>query len=258
VVSAVLGAALAATAVGAVGAGAATAAPRWAPVATATVHPGVLVTMAQVQCRAGYVLTDGHNVYLGVPASCSGVGGGQAIDGCSAAQVPTGLPVSIAGARYRGQLVYSSFTAMASRGVTDANECASNSLSLVRLDPRDVARTNPSIPVVGGPTGSSSAAPSPGAALTLYVNAPGQALAVQNTGNGWSHTVLPGTTLTTVDVGAPVLDGKGHAVGMVTDVPQAAAGPAMVGDFVRELAFLHRFAAFRHVRLATATAAFVG
>lgn len=230
--------------------------PRWAPPGQATVHPGVTVTMAGVQCRAGYVLTDRRNVYLAVPASCSGVSDGQATDGCSAAQVPTGTPARIDGARYPGRLAYSSFTRMESTGVRNANECADNSLSLIRLDRRDVARTNPSVPVVGGPTGVSSIAPAPGAVLTLYVSAPAQASAMQNGNSGWSHTVFPETAITSVDVGAPVLDASGRAVGMVSVIQQLPAGPATVSDFGRELSVLRHTPGFRQVQLARGTLAF--
>jgi hypothetical protein len=248
----------AAAVAGAQAAGAAPRELRWAPASSATVHPGVSVSMAQVACRVGFVLSDGVNAYVAVPASCSGVSDGQPTDGCSEAQVPYGVTATVAGARYPGRLVFSSFTEMAKRGVRNPDECAMNGLSLIKLDRRDVARTNPSIPVVGGPSGVSSGSPSPGDMLTLYVSAPCQALELQNGNGGWSNTVLPSTAVTRVDVGAPVLDGAGRGVGMLAQVPQMQGGPASVGDLARELAFLHTVRGFGRVRLANGTVAPVG
>ena len=223
--------------------------PRWAPASKATVHPGVSVTMAQVQCRVGFVLTDGVNAYLAVPAACSGVSDGQPIDGCSAAQAPRGTLASVQGARYKARLVYSSFTTMAARGVKNSDECAMNGLSLLKLDRRDIRRTSPTLPVVGGPTGVDTTAPSQGASLTLILNTPAQAVAMQNGNSGWSHTVFPETALTSLDVGAPVVDAHGRALGMVSQVQQAPGGPAVVADLGREIRFLHGVAGFRRVRL---------
>src|SRR3954465_6817264 len=108
--SAALSLALAAL-VGASGANAATTV-HWAPARTATVHPGVPVTIAGVSCVAGFVMTDGHRVFLALPGSCAGVDDGKPTDGCTAAQVPYGLKVRVEGARYRGRVAYSSYTQM--------------------------------------------------------------------------------------------------------------------------------------------------
>ena len=42
---------------------------------------------------------------------------------------------------------------MQARGETDADTCAYNDLALVKIDPADVGKVNPSIPFWGGPTG---------------------------------------------------------------------------------------------------------
>ena len=49
--------------------------------------------------------------------------------------------------------MYSSWLTMQARGETDPNACAYNDLALVRLDPADVGKVNPSVPGFGGPTG---------------------------------------------------------------------------------------------------------
>ena len=48
---------------------------------------------------------------------------------------------------------------MQANGEADANTCAYNDLALVKIDPADVGKVNPSIPFLGGPTGSARAAP---------------------------------------------------------------------------------------------------
>ena len=42
---------------------------------------------------------------------------------------------------------------MQAAGETDANTCDYNDLALVKLDPADYGKVNPSIPFWGGPTG---------------------------------------------------------------------------------------------------------
>src|SRR3954454_642467 len=201
---------------GASGASAATTV-RWATARTATVHPGVQAGIAGVRCIAGFVMTDGHRVFLAVPGSCAGVDDGKPTDGCTAAQVPYGLKVRIQGARYRGRMAYSSYTEMQLRGTRRPNVCANNALVLIRVDSRDIRRTNPSIPVTGGPTGVATTSPAQGDKLTAYLNgAPSQALAMQNSGAGWAHSVQPSSAVAASQLGSPVLNGAGRAVGMVT------------------------------------------
>jgi hypothetical protein len=238
------------------GAGAATTV-RWAPASTATVHPGVLVTIAGVKCVAGFIMTDGHRVFVAVPGSCAGVDDGQATDGCTAAQVPYGLNVSVQGARYKGLIVYSSYTEMQLRGTKAVNKCANNALVLIRLNDRDIRRTNPSIPVIGGPTGVATAAPAQGDQLTSYVDsAPAQALAMSTTGAGWAHSVEVSAPVDPTQLGAPVLTGTGRAVGMITLVPRLQGGPATASDLAREIAFLQTVRGFGTVHLARGTRKF--
>lgn len=230
------------------------AAITWAPAAKATVHPGVVVTVASVKCLAGFVFTQGRTVYLGIPASCTGVSDGGTTDGCSEAQVPGGVHAKIQGAKYRGTLVYSSFTTMALRGEKRANRCQNNSLSLIRLDRRDVKRTNPSMPVVGGPTGVSQAQPGLGVMLTVVLQAPTQAEAIATTSGGWAHTMTVDGEVNNLSVGAPVLTSDGKALGMIAVVPkQGAPGETTTGDIFRELQALHTVRGFRHVQLAKGT-----
>jgi hypothetical protein len=138
---------------GGTGAASASAAPTWAPAASATIHPGVQVRTDGAQCTANFVFWDTANVYLGQAAHCSGTGSSTDTDGCTSASLPVGTPVDITGASRPGTLVYNSWLTMQALGESDPDTCAFNDLALVRIDPADVAQVNPSIPFWGGPTG---------------------------------------------------------------------------------------------------------
>ena len=234
----------------------ATTAGRWAPAASASIHPGVIVSIARVECAAGFVLAQRHQVYVAVPASCSGVSGGNPTDGCSEAQVPLGFnKVQIDGARHYGTLVYSSFVRMESTDRGGPNMCANNSLSLVQLDRRDIPRTNPSIPVAGGPTGVSTAQPAmPDQLLVLLDGAPANAQATTTTAGGWAHGMYVDGEVNNLSVGSPALDSDGKALGMVSYVPaQGGPGETTVTDLGRELRALRHTPGFHHVHLVTGT-----
>jgi len=240
------------------GANGAAASVRWAPARTATVHPGVQVTIAGVKCVAGFVFTDGYRVFVSVPGSCAGVDDGKPTDGCTAAQVPYGLKVTVQGARYKGRVVYSSYTEMQLRGTTGPNKCANNSLVLIRLRDRDIKRTNPSIPApVGGPTGVATTPPAAPAQVTSYVNGAGTPSELMQTmAAGWAHSVYVGPAFAAQQLGAPVLTQSGRALGMVTLVPQVNGGPVTVSNLSKEIAFLQTTRGFHQVRLARGTVAF--
>lgn len=255
-----VGAALALAGVGMIPAGAATSQGglTWAPAARATVHPGVMVNVAQVRCPVGFVLTDGRRVFLTIPATCSGVSDGQPTNGCTEAQVPYGLPVAVQGARYKAKLVYSSFTRMQLQGEKRPNRCDYNDLTLLQLDRRDIRRTNPSVPLVGGPSGVSSAAPAFPDQLTVILASATKAEALSTTNGGWAHSAMVDAEVNKLDVGAPVLTSNGNAIGMVSFVPQQGGpGQTMVTDLLRELRALRNTPGFGHVHLAVGTRHYV-
>jgi hypothetical protein len=258
--STLTGAALALTAwvaaPAAVGANVAAASPQWAPATSAKVHPGMVIEIASVKCIVGFVLTDGTRVFLAIPASCTGVSAGQPPDGCSEAQVPVGLPITVPGAQHKGRLVYSSFTQMQLSGETRANRCAANNMSLIRLDARDVRRTNPSVPLLGGPTGVAWTAPAEGDQLHAYIKTTATAVAMQAQRGGWAEQILPATQVSATDVGSPVLTDSGRALGMVSIVQQIQGGPITVSRLDHELAYLHLLWRFRSVHLARGTTKF--
>lgn len=244
----------AASAVTAAQASATQSQPHWASAATATIHPGVTVTIAGTPCTAGFVLTDGSRVYLTVPASCGGVAAGKADDGCTAATMPVGLPVTIQGAAHKGTLDYNSWTWMASIGETNADICAANDLALVRLDARDISKTNPTVPGTSGPKGIGSSSPSAGTPVTAYGTSPAMGVVTGNANGNRDHQAAFASSFTAAETGAAVLTGDGKAIGMLSVIPQSAAQPADIHDLGLELSYLHQkgYSGFRKVTLADA------
>lgn len=238
------------------GRAATTSGPHWGAASSATVHPGVMVSMAGVTCVAGFVFTDGTHAFLGVPGGCTGAG---QVDNskCDAGQVPAGLKVTIGGAHYKGTLVYSSITQMELRSERRTNVCANNSLSLVRIDRRDIKRTNPSVPALGGPTGVSNAQPAAPDQLTVYLGAPTMAQALSTGSGGWAHTLMVDGPVSATSAGAVVLTTDGKALGMVTTTPDGGGGQIIATDLRLELRYLHTVSKFADVHLAKGTVKFV-
>src|SRR6266508_6922723 len=137
----------------------AVAAPTWAPAATAPIHPGVQTITDGAQCTANFIFFDASNVYIGQAAHCSGTGGATETNGCDSGSLPVGTPVEVDGASRPGTMVYNSWITMQQLGETDPDTCQFNDLALVKIDPADAGKVNPSIPFWGGPTGLASSVP---------------------------------------------------------------------------------------------------
>src|SRR3954469_18387918 len=217
-------------------AGAGTAAARdWAPAATATIHPGVMTHTDGAQCTANFIYTDAAGaVYIGQAAHCSGTGGQTDTDGCQTESLPNGTPVQVTGASRPGTLVYNSWTAMQAAGETDADTCAYNDIGLIKLDPADYDKVNPSVPTLGGPTalGETTAQLD-----TVYTDgnsslrqgitglSPKIGKSLGASGGGWTHlvyTVSPGIP---GDSGSGFMDDQGNALGVLSTL-QLAPVPA--------------------------------
>lgn len=246
----------------------AVAQPAWAPVETATIHPGVQTYTEGAQCTANFVFTDGSDVLIGQAAHCAGTGPATDTNGCEAESLPLGTPVEIDGASRPGALVYSSWLTMQANGESDDDICAYNDFALVRLDPADVAAVNPSVPYWGGPTGL-GADTALGDQVYSYGNSslrfgltatsPKEGYSLGQSGNGWSHDVYTLTPGIPGDSGSGFLSADGSAFGTLSTVALAPF-PASngVGDLSRELAYAQNQGGFGGVQLALGTEAFVG
>jgi hypothetical protein len=244
------------------------AASAWAPAASATVHPGVQVFTAGAQCTSNFVYSDGTNVYLGQAAHCSGTGAATDTNGCNSGSLPIGTPVTITGASRPGTLVYNSWLTMQGRGENDPDTCAFNDLALIKVDPADVAKVNPSVPGFGGPNGVGGASAT-GDQVYSYGNSelrlgvtllsPKQGIVVQTQGNGWSRDVYTVTPGIPGDSGSGFINASGQAIGILSTVQLAPlAASNGVGDVGRELAYMHAFSSFGAVNLVNGTETFAG
>ena len=219
----------------------------WAPASSATIHPGVQTVTAGGQCTANFIYTAGGNTYIGQAAHCSSTGAATDTDGCDSGSLPLGTSVEVTGASHPGTMAYNSWLTMQANGETNADTCAYNDLALVKLDPADVAKVNPSVPGFGGPTGVGGASAT-GDDVFSYGNSslrfgitqlsPKRGIVVQTEGNGWSRTVYTVTPGIPGDSGSGFLNASGQAIGVLSTVAIAPlAGSNGVGDLSRELAY---------------------
>lgn len=243
-----LGALLASAAAFALSPPSASAAPVWAPAATAAIHPGVMTFTAGSQCTANFVFVSGATVYLGQAAHCSSTDAATSTNGCKAHSLPLGTPVDVAGVA-TGTLAYNSWLTMQSLGETDPSTCAYNDMALIQLSPADATKVNPSIPFWGGPIGLGAGAP-PLSTIYSYGNSslrlglsplsPKRGLDLTNTPDGWSHTVLTVSPGIPGDSGSAFINRSGQAFGILSTVavlPIPASNN--VGDLAHEIAYLN-------------------
>jgi hypothetical protein len=228
----------------------AAAAPTWAPAATAPIHPGVQTVTAGAQCTANFVFFDASNtVYIGQAAHCSGTGGATETNGCDSGSLPIGTPVQVGGASQPGTMVYNSWLAMQAAGETNPDTCAFNDLALIRLNPADFGKVNPSIPFWGGPSGIDTNGTAAGENVYSYGNSslrggvtqlsPKQGVSLGDDGNGWSHNVYTATPGIPGDSGSAFLNSAGAALGVLSTVQIApVAGSNGVGDVSREINYM--------------------
>jgi len=243
-------------------------APAWADQATATVHPGVNTETAG-SCTSNFIFYQGSDVYIGQAAHCSGTGEATGTNGCTSGTLPEGTPVTITGAEFPGSMVYNSWARMQARGETDENACAFNDFALVRIDPRDVDKVNPTVPYFGGPSGERQGEVANLEQVVSYGNSilrggitflsPKFGTQISSDGDGWSHGVYTVTPGIPGDSGSGFMDGQGAAFGTLSTLQFApVAGSNGVGDLQRELAYARSFDDFAGVTLAAGTEAFRG
>jgi len=243
----------------------AAAAPTWAPAAAAPIHPGVQTRTDGAQCIANFVFSDASNtVYIGQAAHCSGTGSATETDGCNSESLPVGTPVQVGGASKPGTMVYNSWITMQAAGETNPDVCAFNDLALIRLDPADFGKVNPSIPFWGGPNGIDTTA---GENVHSYGNSslrggvsqlsPKKGVSLGDNGNGWSHDVYTATPGIPGDSGSVFLNSAGAALGVLSTVQIApVAGSNGVGDVNLELNYMRSHSSFSGVQLALGTQPF--
>ncbi len=246
----------------------AAAAPAFPPASSASVRPGVMTHTGGGQCTANFVFYDAAGaIYLGQAAHCSGTDGNTATNGCTAGSLPLGTPVQVEGATRPGTMIYNSWLQMRAVGERDPDTCQYNDLALVKLDPADYGRVNPTIPFWGGPTAMTPTVAT-GATVLSYGNSslragiellkPKQGKSLGQANGGWNHTVLTVTPGIPGDSGSAFIDAQGRAFGVLSTL-QLLPIPAGngVGDLSRELAYANQHAGLG-VQLALGTDPFRG
>jgi len=227
----------------------AAAEPNWAPAGEADIRPGNMTFTEGGQCTSNFVFFDAaDNVYLGQAAHCSGTGAPIATNGCDSESLPLGTKVEIEGAEQPGTLVYNSWLAMQEAGETDFDTCQFNDFALVQLDPADTDEVNPTIPVLGGPTGIEGTT-TLGEKVSSYGNSslrqsidllkPKTGTSLGQTISGWSHNVLTVTPGLPGDSGSGFIDRQGRAFGTLSTLQfLPLAGSNGVSDLTRGLDYM--------------------
>ena len=249
---------------------------RWAPAASAKIHPGVQMYTKGAQCTGNFVFTDdAGRVYVGYAAHCAGQGESTDTNGCNTSSHPLGTRVRFAEGGTvatrgttmgRGTLVYSSWIAMHRAGTVSANACDFNDFALVRVDADDAGKVNPSVPFWGGPAGLSSKGAPVGSQVYSWGESslrpttglsPKTGASLGGAGGGWTWDVYTATPGIPGDSGSGFLDASGRAFGTLSTVAIAPlAGSNGLGDLARELDFAKAHTELAGLRLVPGTEAF--
>ncbi len=251
----------------------------WAPVAKATITPGVMMYTKGAQCTANFVFTDrAGGVYVGYAAHCAGKGESTDTNGCKVASVPLGTKVDFvrggslvsSGTKLAsGKLTYSSWRMMRKIGTKAANPCAYNDLALVKVRGKDVKKVNPTVPFWGGPTGIDTDGTSAGDRVYSYGNSSlraglsplspktGISLGDNAADGGWSHPLYTLTPGIPGDSGSAFMSGDGKAIGTLSTLGLAPLpGSNNIGDLAKELRFAQKHSGIPGLKLAKGTKKF--
>jgi hypothetical protein len=245
------------------------AAPRWTTPGAASIRPGAqLLTRVDARsanvCTADFVFTAGAATYLGMAAHCASTGERAAGSGCTEPTLPLGTPVAIRrtdGGTSGGTLAYSSWITMRQRRERDARRCAYNDFALVALPAADAALVNPSVPLVGGPTGLDDDGVPEGQAVYSYQPHDGDkpvkvGKSLGDGADGQVHfvaTVPPGVP---GDSGAGFLDARGRAFGVLATEFFDTEHSNGVGDLAAALDYAGRYGPLGPITLVPGTEPF--
>jgi hypothetical protein len=247
----------------------ATTTPAVAGPASAAITPGVRMLSpvgdgAVSTCTAAFVFRGGDTTYLGYAAHCAGSGESMGLSGCEEPALPLGTEVVIEGndgSRATGRLAYTSWGTMQERGETDAARCYANDFALVALDPADVERVDPSVPVFGGPTALDTDGTRRGEPVYSYQPRAGGTTAKQGrslgvSADGYSHrveTVPPGHP---GDSGSGYVDAQGEAFGVLSTLFLDGSRTNGVTDLAQALAYANAYGGIGRVALVPGTEPF--
>jgi hypothetical protein len=250
----------------------------WASETTATLGPGVQTYTADAQCTANFVFIDrAKRVYLGQAAHCAGFADSSSTNGCRSRSRPLGTRVTFnSGGAWStsgevvgtGRLAYSSWLTMRRRHEKNHATCAYNDFALVKIDPKYLARVNPSVPFWGGPAGLNTAGTSVGEIVHGYGNSSlrggdrelspqaGVVDGDSSATHGWSHEYLSPTPGIPGDSGSAFLDSHGRAVGTLSTFAVSVLIVDAISDIHKELAYARRHSGIQGLKLVLGTSSF--
>lgn len=243
--------------------------PAHAAQGEAPITPGVLMVSpvhGQItsSCTAAFVFAGGGSTYLGFAAHCTGSGESMGLSGCTEPTLPLGTDVVIEGndgSRTSGRLAYSSWATMRERGESDQARCLHNDFALVELDAADLPRVDPTVPVIGGPTGLDTDGTVRGEPVVSYQphGSPtnvkqGRSLGAAD--GGLAHrveTVPPGRP---GDSGSGYVDGDGRAFGVLSTLFTDGSRTNGVTDLAQALDYANAYGGIGPVALVPSTVPF--
>jgi hypothetical protein len=240
-----------------------------APATGATITPGVLMTSPVDEhitssCTAAFVFAGGDATYLGYAAHCAGASESMGLSGCKEPTLPLGTDVTIVGndgSRASGRLAYTSWRTMQERGESDPSLCLHNDFALVELNPADAGRVDPTVPVVGGPTGLDSDGTVSGEPVVSYQPQAGatsvkQGRSLGSGGGGLAHRVETRPPGRPGDSGSGYLDGDGRAFGVLSTLFTDGSGTNGVTDLAHALEYANTYGGIGQVALVPGTKPF--
>jgi hypothetical protein len=215
-------------------------------------------------CTAAFVFSGSVATYLGYAAHCAGASESMGLSGCEEPTLPLGTDVTIVGndgSRASGHLAYTSWGTMQQRGESDPELCLHNDFALVELSPADVPRVDPTVPVLGGPTGLDTDGVASGEPVASYQPQAGptsikQGRSLDTSPNGLAHRVETRPPGRPGDSGSGYLDGAGRAFGVLSTLFTDGSATNGVTDLAHALAYANAYGGIGRVALVPGTEPF--
>ncbi|MGQ0574038.1 MAG: serine protease [Pseudonocardia sp.] len=218
------------------------------------ITPGALMITsvspeATSACTAAFVFRNERATFLAYAAHCAIPVQDKKRSGCEYDTLPLGTRVEIqgtAGARAYGSLAYSSWRTMREIGESDDDRCRFNDLALVEIDTVDAGSVDPTVPVVGGPSGIDRTPPERFERVVSYqpyVTEPAmkQGVMLGTRGGGWLHRVDVAPAANLGDSGSGLLGPDGTAFGILATRYLDRLATSGVTDLRLALAYAQRY-----------------
>ncbi len=198
---------------------------------TSQIRPGVEISSRNGSCTSNFLFAENAvTVYIGVAAHCFSQDTNNGTDPCESRNEVLGFnQVTIENASRPGTLVYSSWSAMQSRGESPGSDlCALNDFALVQIHPDDLDNIHPAAIGFGGPTALFTELAEIGDAVFSYGQSPAhggvndleekRGEVRQIVAGGLAYRISTDSTGLPGDSGSAVLHEDGRALAVLSDV----------------------------------------